>query len=737
MDNKIITVLGSKGGCGQSSVIANLAIGLSRKTQKSVALLDFSEKIVSDIDILLGISETKSFNELFPLINHLDTNLLNGYLKTPYNNLSYLKYGNKHEIVNDTLTDTFTQNFNDTHNTKEYEHIIKIINLLSETHFYILIDLNNNFNNLAIMLLDITNLVLLITTPDILCFNHTKQLLDKFMSLHYPLSLIKIVLNMSTISQGLTKENITAYLNQEIFSEIPYDPETVISSINQGKISVLKSPRSNFSKSILQLCDSLVSQDDIYIKQEQKHMFQQIETINHTDNITIYHPQVIREQFITDSLQVHEPVSNINETEEIIALKNRLHKNLLNELDLKTVDTKSEQKQKELKETTKTILERLLAQEQTQIPLTRDQRTQIINEMLDEVLGLGPLEIFLRDPSVTEIMVVNKDKIYIEQGGKLKLTHAKFNSDEQLMSIIERIVSPIGRRVDESSPLCDARLKDGSRVNIVIPPLALDGPSITIRKFSEKKLTPADLIKFGALTEEMVEFLRICVLLRKNIIISGGTGSGKTTLLNILSSFIPEDERIVTIEDSAELKLQQVHVVRLESRPANIEGEGEIPIRKLVINALRMRPDRIVVGECRGGEALDMLQAMNTGHNGSLTTVHANSPRDALSRIETMVLMAGMELPVRAIREQIKSAINIIVQQTRFSDGSRKVISITEVTGMEIDTITTQDIFKYTQTGISSDGKILGNFEPTGTVPSFIDEIKAKGISLNMKIFQK
>jgi pilus assembly protein CpaF len=335
---------------------------------------------------------------------------------------------------------------------------------------------------------------------------------------------------------------------------------------------------------------------------------------------------------------------------------------------------------------------------------SREERGRMVTRIMEEVLGLGPLEPLLKDPDVSEIMVISKDTVYIEKKGKLHLADARFTSDSQLRTVIDRIVAPIGRRVDESSPLCDARLLDGSRVNIVLPPLALDGPSVTIRKFPAKKLGLDELVQFRSMTPEMAEFLRKSVLSHKNIVVAGGTGSGKTTLLNALSSAIPDDERIVTIEDAAELKLQKPHVVRLESRPPNTEGEGAIPIRRLVINALRMRPDRIVVGECRGGEALDMLQAMNTGHDGSLTTVHANSPRDALGRLETLVLMAGMDLPLKVVREQIRSAVHLIVQQARLSDGARKVVSITEVTGMEGDLLTIQELFRYAH----------GAFEATG-----------------------
>ena len=360
---------------------------------------------------------------------------------------------------------------------------------------------------------------------------------------------------------------------------------------------------------------------------------------------------------------------------------------------------------------------------------------RIKKEVFNEALRLGPLEDLLADDSVTEIMVNGPHQVYVERNGQLQLTDLQFSDDASVLAIIERIVAPLGRRIDESQPYVDARLKDGSRVNAIIPPLSLVGPSITIRKFAKKKLTVDDFIRFGTWNADAAAFMEVCVRLRKNIIVAGGTGSGKTTLLNLLSSFIPETERIVTVEDAAELKLMQPHVVRLEARPANVEGKGAIPIRDLVRNCLRMRPDRIIVGECRGGEALDMLQAMNTGHDGSLTTVHANSPRDVVSRLETMVLMSGMDLPSRAIREQIASAVDIIIHESRLADGSRKVTAITEVTGMEGQQIVMQDLFTFRQTGIDENGKVIGTFKPTGAMPTFFDTLKSRGISLDPRIF--
>lgn len=379
------------------------------------------------------------------------------------------------------------------------------------------------------------------------------------------------------------------------------------------------------------------------------------------------------------------------------------------------------------------FLEQAYAQTRLQLPDT--VRDQIFHEIMDELLGYGPIQSLLDDPEISEVMVNGPHNVYIEHKGKLVHTDITFDDDNQVMRVIDRIILPLGRRIDPDSPTVDARLPDGSRVNAVIPPVAIDGPTITIRKFTKNKLSIDQLIEYGTITHNMAEFIRACVVSKFNVLISGGTGSGKTTLLNILSGFIPEDERIVTIEDAAELRLQQNHVVRLETKPANLDGNGSVTIRDLVRNSLRMRPDRIVVGEVRGGEALDMLQAMNTGHDGSLTTLHANSPRDAISRLETMSLMSGVEMPIKVIREQIASAIDVIVQQTRMKDGSRKVTAITEVAGMEGDTVVLTDIFKFEQTGVGQDGQVLGELKPTGIRPLFTPRLEASGFKLGPEVF--
>jgi pilus assembly protein CpaF len=416
-------------------------------------------------------------------------------------------------------------------------------------------------------------------------------------------------------------------------------------------------------------------------------------------------------------------------------LKLEIHRRIVDDMSIEQqrVLMSGQQDRREIEAIIAEYCNRVLDENPFAIP--RGDRAAIVADVLDEMLGLGPVEPLLKDETITEIMINGPRHIFVERLGKLHLTKVQFHDELHLMNIIERIIAPLGRRIDEGSPLVDARLSDGSRVNIIIPPLSLSGPCVTIRKFARVPLSVENLIGFGSLSEDMAAFLRACIAARLNIVVSGGTGSGKTTMLNALSSFIPADERIVTIEDAAELQLMQQHVVTLESRPANIEGTGQITIRDLVRNALRMRPDRIIVGEVRSGEALDMLQAMNTGHDGSLTTAHANSPRDVLSRLETMVLMSGMELPVRAIREQISSAIDLIIQQSRLKDGSRRITHITEVQNMEGDIIILQDVFRFEQSGIDETGKIAGAFQSSGIRPKFMDKFEINGIAVPKNMF--
>ena len=413
-------------------------------------------------------------------------------------------------------------------------------------------------------------------------------------------------------------------------------------------------------------------------------------------------------------------------------MKSRLHRALINRMDLtKLAALNQEQVHAEVSR----LAESVLAQEA--MPLSSSERERLVNDVQHELFGLGPLEPLLADPTISDILVNSHSTIYVERRGKLEVTNVAFKDDEHLMRVIERIVSSVGRRIDESSPMVDARLRDGSRVNAIIPPLSIDGPVLSIRRFGTEPLRMNSLIENKALTRDIADMLQMCVSARLNVLISGGTGAGKTTLLNALSAYIPEDERIVTIEDSAELQMQQPHVVRLETRPPNIEGKGEVTQRDLVRNALRMRPDRIVIGEVRGGEAIDMLQAMNTGHDGSLTTIHANTPRDALARLETMIQMTGMRLSDRAMRQQVASALDLVVQVARLSDGTRRVTSISEITGMEGETITMQEIFQYERTGVDSQGQVIGRFRPTGIRPRFAERLKACGMTLPRVFFEE
>lgn len=456
----------------------------------------------------------------------------------------------------------------------------------------------------------------------------------------------------------------------------------------------------------------------------------------HIDDIVHYQNDIHSASY--QHLQVSQTLSSATKTQpdevyraDELKLMKELHQKLIAHMDLKRTDV-SKMSDDELHQETLACLNHIIESD-LMIDKNKVERIKIL--VLHEAVGLGPLESLLSDKSISEIMVNSSKEIYVEQHGKIQKSPLIFSSDQAVLDVIERIVSPIGRRIDESSPMVDARLKDGSRVNAIIPPLAIKGPTITIRKFPEKRLGVAELVEFGSLSESMADFLQICVKHKKNVIISGGTGSGKTTLLNVLSNFIPNGERVITIEDAAELKLNHDHLISLESRPSNAEGKGLVSIRDLVKNSLRMRPDRIVVGECRGAEALDMLQAMNTGHEGSLTTLHANTPRDALSRLETMILMAGMDLPLTAIREQIVSAIDIIVQQTRFNCGSRKITYITEVSGIEGGTIQLQDLFIYKKTGYDNDARIKGYFMAQDAIPSFYQDLADSGINLRADYF--
>jgi pilus assembly protein CpaF len=432
-----------------------------------------------------------------------------------------------------------------------------------------------------------------------------------------------------------------------------------------------------------------------------------------------------------DLIEDDEATVEAQQEKQFQKIKSDVHRQVINQIDLSLMGVMQE---REMRMEIRRVAEKLLADREDLLNL--NERERLINEVLDETFGLGPLEPLLRDPSITDILINGADTVYVERRGRLERTRVTFANDAHLVKIIQRVVSAVGRRVDETTPMVDARLEDGSRVNAIIPPLAIDGPLVSIRRFGAKPLTTGDLLANDSITPEMVEFLAGCVEARLNILISGGTGSGKTTLLNVLSSYIPTEERVATIEDAAELQLQQPHVIRMETRAANVEGKGEVPTRELVRNSLRMRPDRIVVGECRGPEALDMLQAMNTGHDGSLTTIHANTPRDALMRLEMMVGMAGLDVPIWTIRRQIASAINIVVQSVRLTGGPRKITRISEITGMEGDVITMHDLFTFEQTGVNEDRVAQGFFSASGVRPNFLERINAAGVPMSADMFE-
>jgi len=531
------------------------------------------------------------------------------------------------------------------------------------------------------------------------CQQSIKQITD----MKFPSTLAGIIINKNTNSYISAENMQEVFRDSRVHAVLPYVKEIEDLSV-KGEIYYQKNKKSQFIKQLQAFIDEILPAltSKPHIKLIDKYEDKAGEQMRH---VAAAQDKAVKEE--------NKPSAKTQKTDEISLLKKTIHKELFEEIDIKNLERDAlidPEKKKQMFGSVMSKIKSILDKKDTGIT-DRAAREELAKDIFNEVVGLGIIEDMLADREISEIMVNRHDEVYVEKKGRLIYYPKKFTDEQTVRRVIERIVMPLGRRIDESQPYVDARLPDGSRVNAIIPPLAIDGSVLTIRKFSDKKLTADDLVRFGSLTEEAAEYLKAAVAGKKNVLISGGTGSGKTTLLNVLSSFIPEDERILTIEDSAELKLNQEHVVRLESRPANIEGRGEITIRDLVKNALRMRPDRIVVGECRGGESLDMLQAMNTGHEGSMTTLHSNSPRDALSRLEVMVLMAGVELPIKAIRDQIKSAIDVIVQQSRLKDGTRKVTYISELTGMEGDTILMHNVFEFIDEGMDEKGYIKGKLK--------------------------
>ncbi len=720
--SRIVTVFGAKGGVGRSVLAANLAVALAGKQKSPIALVD--------LDWLAGGS-LASFLDLEPIKHH-------------WGDWVYDRKGLAQVLVPHASGVRLVPAPPPGEAVIPAELIVELFNQLSQHHETIVVDTCwPHISPLMVPLFDLASAVIVVATPDITTLQATKDLFERARDLHFPNDRLQVVLNREGVTNDITADDVQATLKRKLWGRVPYHP-LVVSSLNRGIPLVVNAPQHPVSQAIAQIADRVKQLPLVDLAHRR-----QTELTEEASAAARPVPTAITGRLPTSPS--HEMPAPTALEPEIMALvpidlekhklreiKVAIHAKLVEQMKLEDIpferltdpDFKAVMRD-QVAERVNRIIDELEVKIES-----RTERARMVMDIANEAIGYGPLEGFLADESVTEIMVNGPQQIFIEQKGRLTLSNRQFTDEKQLRVVIDRIVAPIGRRVDESSPMCDARLPDGSRVNVIIPPLALNGSTITIRKFSKKRLRIEDLVGFNSLTDPMAKFLEACVLSKMNVFISGGTGSGKTTLLNVLSSFIPEDERIVTIEDAAELKLHQTHVISLESRPPNIEGQGAIPIRDLVRNSLRMRPDRIIVGEVRGGEALDMLQAMNTGHDGSLATGHANTPRDALARLETMVLMAGMDLPVRAIREQIAAAIHLIVQQTRLTDGSRKVVKVSEVTGMEGDIITMQDIFEFKQTGRNA-SRVEGHFRATGIRPYCLDTIESMGVTLPPELFHK
>jgi Flp pilus assembly CpaF family ATPase/MinD-like ATPase involved in chromosome partitioning or flagellar assembly len=718
--SRIITIFGAKGGVGRSILAANLAVALATRHKQSVAVVD--------LDWLAGGS-LASYMDLEPIKAHwgdwvANRRGLSDVLHAHATGLQLVPAPPPGEAVIPP------------------EYIVELLQQLAQAHETIIVDTCwPHISPLMVPLFDLASCVLTVCTPDITTLQATKELLEKARDLHFPSDRLQVVLNREGVTTDITAEDVAASLKRRLAGRIPYHP-LVVSSLNRGVPMVQQAPQQPVSQAILALSDQVAQLPlvDITVR-ARTELPENVAAIARPIPTAIAGGEAAPEvgpNAIASEPEILALVPHDLEREKIKDIKQKIHAKLVEQMKLEDIPFErlsDPQFKSILRDQVAERANRIIEELDLQIS-SRSERARLVMDISNEAIGYGPLETFLEDGTVSEIMVNGPQQIFVEQKGKLTLSNRQFTDEKQLRVVIDRIVAPLGRRIDESSPMVDARLPDGSRVNVIIPPLALNGSTVTIRKFSQKRLGMGDLLGFGSLTEPMARFLEACVLSKMNIFISGGTGSGKTTLLNVLSGFIPEDERIVTIEDAAELKLHQTHVISLESRPANIEGTGAVTIRDLVRNSLRMRPDRIIVGEVRGGEALDMLQAMNTGHDGSLATGHANTPRDALARLETMVLMAGMDLPVRAIREQIAAAIHLIVQQTRLADGSRRIVRITEITGMEGEIIAMQDIFEFVQTGRTHD-RVEGTYRATGIRPYCLDVLESMGHRLPAELFVK
>ncbi len=706
MSGHIITVIGAKGGVGKSLVAANLAFGFAIENRQKALLLDFDMKSCGDQSVITGLNSKKSLKELSEFTGAIDPRAIGTFI-------AQHKSGVHHISMPKDATEASQVNA---------DGLGKFLKGVTQMYPITIIDAGSELNELSAKALEFSTLVLVVVSTDLLGVNQTKRFYGELQSMMIPKDMIQFVFNQAQKGHPISPEVVSKQLGKPVFSVLPKDDGNCAQSLSRSTALVALNKSAAFSSGILNLVRKI----------KNKNVLKSLARLN-------------KGQIQVSAKTVHSggpskaPVIDKKVRNKWSELKLRILRSLVEDMDLKNKSYDDDQQTLVvLKEKTKKKVVELLNKEDTRgVVDGRDAMNQIVKEILDEALGLGPLEDLLADKSISEIMVVGPDKIYYEQAGKNKLSDVTFSSDKQVLRVIEKIVYPIGRRIDEKTPYVDARLRDGSRVHAIIPPAAIDGCTVTIRKFPDKRLTYKDLVdSFGSMTQEMADFLRISVESHKNVIVSGGTGSGKTTLINVLGSFIPSNERIITVEDSAELDLPQEHVVRLETRPPNLEGDGEISIRLLVKQTLRMKPDRIVVGECRGGEALDMLQAMNTGHEGSMTTVHSNSPRDCMSRLETLVQYAEAGLQPRAIKEMIASAVHLIVQQTRLEDGSRKVVNITEVGGLQGDVITLQDIFVFKQDGIDKRGNVKGKFQATGFIPKFVEELERKGYKIPRGLFR-
>ena len=713
----VISILGGKGGVGKSTFAVNYAIATAIDTKGKTLLVDLDPKAAGDLHMLLGIKPRRTILELGNHEGRLDAKMMMSFVSPHPSGIHYMP-----AVLDSEQLDGMTP-----------EGIEKAFRHLKGFYHNIIVDLGSDLQDWSVKVLEVTTLIYVLTMPEILVLHHTRRAIEKIQNLLFPSEMIKLILNRFNPKKGINPQMVQTNLRKQILGIIPEDEMTALACMTKAQPFVVAAARSEVTRAYFNLVRSVSEHKLLDKLANLKKPSDAMAKMNKKATQKAGKKGGDKEMVVFDrsSMKDEKP------SDQWSSLKLRIHRQLVETMDLKNVDTevgRDSQKKAILREKTKTVVVELLEKEEHPFR-SREEIQRLVKEILDEALELGPIQDLLADDSVSEIMVNRKDQIYVERNGKLTLTNVGFSGTSQLLQVIERIVSPLGRRIDEKTPYVDARLVDGSRVHAIIPPLSIQGPMLTIRKFAKHRITYKDLVKFGSMTEEMADFLRSCIEAHLNTIISGGTGSGKTTLLNVLSSFIPEGERILTVEDAAELQLPQEHWGRLETRPANLEGQGAVTIRDLVRNTLRMRPDRIVVGECRGGEALDMLQAMNTGHDGSMTTVHSNSPRDCIARMETLVMMAGMDLPAKAIREQIASAVDIIVQQSRLTDGSRKVTAITEVVGMQGDIVTLQDIFVYKQTGLNKDRKVVGKYVATGFIPKFVDELEAQGVKIPRGIF--